>query len=117
MPDFIAAFATLASQDVNFTLIPETPFELYGEKGFLNVLRERMLLRQHAVIVVAEGAGQHLFAGDQAERDASGNVKYRDIGLFLKEEISQVFCPTRSEDRSEIHRSELRHSQRSGQLR
>jgi 6-phosphofructokinase 1 len=88
---FIAAYATLASQDVNFALIPETPFVLNGEKGFLNVLRERMLLRQHAVIVVAEGAGQHLFAGEKVEHDASGNVKFRDIGLFLKDEINRFF--------------------------
>jgi 6-phosphofructokinase 1 len=89
---YIAAFATLASQDVNFTLIPETPFVLDGEKGFLNVLRDRMLLRRHAVIVVAEGAGQHLFTCEKMERDASGNVKYRDIGLFLKEAIVSYFA-------------------------
>lgn len=89
---FIAAYATLASQDVNFTLIPEIHFELNGEKGFLNVLRERMLLRQHAVIVVAEGAGQQLVSGGKTECDASGNVKYRDIGLFLKEEICKYFA-------------------------
>ena len=58
---FIAAFATLASQDVNFTLIPEAPFALYGEKGFLNVLRERIISRRHAVIVVAEGAAKTCF--------------------------------------------------------
>ncbi len=89
---FIAAYATLASQDVNFALIPEAQFELYGEKGFLNVLRQRMIARRHAVIVVAEGAGQHLFAGQQAEYDASGNVKHHDIGLFLKEEINKFFA-------------------------
>jgi 6-phosphofructokinase 1 len=89
---FIAAFATLASQDVNFTLIPEVPFALHGENGFLNVLRERMILRKHAVIVVAEGAGQELFAGEKVERDASGNVKYGDIGLLLKQEINRFFA-------------------------
>ncbi|MGD0516640.1 MAG: ATP-dependent 6-phosphofructokinase [Thermoguttaceae bacterium] len=89
---FIAANATLASQDVNFTLIPEVPFALYGEKGFLNVLRQRMLLRKHAVIVVAEGAGQDLLAVEKVERDASGNVKYGDIGVFLKQEINRFFA-------------------------
>ncbi len=88
---FIAALATLASQDVNFTLIPEAPFALHGEKGFLNVLRERIVSRKHAVIVVAEGAGQELFSGEKEERDASGNVKHHDIGLFLKEEINRFF--------------------------
>jgi 6-phosphofructokinase 1 len=88
---FIAAFATLASQDVNFTLIPELPFALHGERGFLHVLRERIMLRKHAVIVVAEGAGQHLFAAAECERDASGNVKHCDIGVFLKQEIARFF--------------------------
>jgi 6-phosphofructokinase 1 len=89
---FIASYATLASQDVNFVLIPETHFELYGEKGFLNVLRQRMISRHHAVILVAEGTGQHLFAGEKMEHDASGNVKYRDIGLYLKEVIVKYFA-------------------------
>jgi 6-phosphofructokinase 1 len=89
---FIAAYATLASQDVNFALIPEAPFALHGAKGFLNVLRERIILRKHAVIVVAEGAGQDLFAGQKVERDASGNIKHHDIGLFLKEEITRFFA-------------------------
>ena len=89
---FIAAGATLASQEVNFTLIPEVPFELDGEGGFLTVLRERMLRRRHAVIVVAEGAGQHLMPRDKVECDASGNVKHQDIGVFLRERIGGYFA-------------------------
>ena len=57
---FISAGATLASQEVNFTLIPEIPFRLDGEKGFLAALRQRLNHRHHAVVVVAEGAGQEL---------------------------------------------------------
>jgi len=87
-----AAVATLASQEVNFTLIPEVPFALGGERGFLAALRRRMLDRRHAVIVVAEGAGQDLFPAAQAQRDASGNVKHQDIGLFLKQEITDYFA-------------------------
>jgi 6-phosphofructokinase 1 len=88
---FIACGATLASQHSNFTLIPENPFQLEGPRGFLAVLEERMRLRRHAVIVVAEGAGQHLFPADHAQRDASGNVKLQDIGVFLKREIERHF--------------------------
>jgi 6-phosphofructokinase 1 len=88
---FIAAAATLASQEVNFTLIPEVPFVLEGPRGFLAALHERMLKRKHAVIVVAEGAGQHLLQAQTIERDASGNVRYQDIGLFLKQEITAYF--------------------------
>lgn len=88
---FIAAAATLASQEVNFTLIPEVAFNLCGADGFLAVLRRRMLDRRHAVIVVAEGAGQHLLAAATGERDASGNPRYQDIGPFLKQEIQAYF--------------------------
>jgi 6-phosphofructokinase 1 len=88
---FIAAEATVASQDVNFTLVPEVPFKLDGEKGFLNALKQRIHERAHAVVVVAEGAGQDLLRGRGEERDASGNVKLQDIGPFLRERIEE-YC-------------------------
>jgi len=88
---FIAASATVASQDVNFTLIPEIPFQLEGERGFLAALKARVLRRAHAVIVVAEGAGQDLLRANSEERDASGNVKLQDIGLFLRDRIESFF--------------------------
>ncbi len=88
---FIAAGATVASQDVNFTLVPEVPFKLDGARGFLDALKQRILRRAHAVVVVAEGAGQDLLAASGEERDASGNVKLKDIGLFLRERIEAYF--------------------------
>ncbi len=90
---FIAANAALAMNDVNFLLIPEVPFDLEGERGFLNHLKKRILRRSHAVICVAEGAGQDLVAGGQRkpEVDASGNVILRDIGIFLKNKIKEYF--------------------------
>jgi 6-phosphofructokinase 1 len=88
---FIAAGATIASQDVNFTFIPEIPLPLDGEGGFLAALKQRILQRAHAVIVVAEGAGQELLAASGEERDASGNVKLQDIGPFLRERIEHYF--------------------------
>jgi 6-phosphofructokinase 1 len=88
---FIAAGATVASQDVNFCLVPEVPFKLEGPRGFLPVLRERLLKRKHAVVVVAEGAGQDLLEASQTDRDASGNVKLKDIGLFLRDRIDAYF--------------------------
>ena len=84
---FIAAGATIASQDVNFTLVPEIPFVLEGEDGFLSALKKRVARRAHAVILLAEGAGQHLMSGGEEQRDASGNVKLKDIGLFLRDRI------------------------------
>jgi 6-phosphofructokinase 1 len=88
---FIAAEATVSSQEVNFCLIPEIPFKLEGAGGFLNALKKRTLKRAHAVIVVAEGTGQDLLEHKGEECDASGNVKLRDIGLFLREKIESYF--------------------------
>lgn len=88
---FIAAGATVASQDVNFTLVPEVPFQLDGKGGFLAALKKRILSRSHAVVVVAEGAGQELLENPPAERDASGNIKFKDIGLFLRDQIEAFF--------------------------
>ena len=85
---FVTAGAVVANQDVNFALIPEIPFKL---ESFLAALKERMLKTSHAVIAVAEGAGQDLLQADAGARDASGNVKLKDIGPFLKEKIESFF--------------------------
>jgi 6-phosphofructokinase 1 len=88
---FIAATATLAQQDVNFVLIPEVDFDLDGPNGLLESLGKRITDRGHAVIVVAEGAGQKFFADQGKELDLSGNVRLKDIGIFLKQKIGAFF--------------------------
>jgi 6-phosphofructokinase 1 len=80
---FIAAFSVLVDSQANFCLVPEVPFTL---EKFLFELKRRLERRGHAVIVVAEGAGQNLLEKN-AERDPSGNVKYGDIGGFLRDAI------------------------------
>ncbi|MGB0680172.1 MAG: ATP-dependent 6-phosphofructokinase [Polyangiales bacterium] len=86
---FIAAHATLANSDVNFCLVPEIPFALEGERGLLATLRERLERKHHAVIVVAEGAGQELLRRSKAPgTDASGNLRLGDIGTFLRDAIN-----------------------------
>ncbi len=87
---FIAAHTTLAQSDVNFCLIPEAPFDLDGPNGLLVNLKKRLMDRGHAVILVAEGAGQE-FVPPTGEKDASGNVKMNDIGIFLKDKIKAYF--------------------------
>ncbi|MBQ0070273.1 MAG: ATP-dependent 6-phosphofructokinase [Spirochaetales bacterium] len=87
---FIAANTSLAQSDVNFCLIPENPFDLDGPNGLLAHLKKRILDRGHAVILVAEGAGQDLVP-PTGEVDAGGNIKYQDIGVFLKEKINAYF--------------------------
>lgn len=87
---FIATAATLASHETNFCLIPEVPFELEGDTGFLACLERRLAKRGHAVIVVSEGAGQDLLTSTNAT-DASGNKKLADIGVYLKAQIEKYF--------------------------
>ncbi len=88
---FIAATSAIAQQDVNFVLIPEVDFDLYGPGGLLNALLKRLRRREHAVIVAAEGAGQKFFKNAEKKFDESGNLVLNDIGLFLKETIMSYF--------------------------
>jgi len=88
---FIAASATLSVSEVNFVLVPEMDFDLHGPKGFLKALRSRLERKQHALVVVAEGAGQNLFADESVTIDASGNKLNKDIGVFLKDAIKEDF--------------------------
>ena len=87
---FIAAQAALALREANFVLIPEAPFRLEGEGGLLPALEKRLAERSHAVIIAAEGAGQHLLEHSGA-RDLSGNPVLGDVGALLKEAISGYF--------------------------
>lgn len=89
---YIAANAALASMDVNYVLVPEIPFEFEGEHGLFSVLKKRLEARKHAVIVVAEGAGQNFFGSPESRgKDASGNTKLGDIGILLKDKLSAYF--------------------------
>jgi 6-phosphofructokinase 1 len=85
---FIACSAALATAEVNFVLIPEAPFRLEGGTGFLKRLEERLEARGHAVVVVAEGAGQDILPERAITFDASGNQHYGDIGVFLRDRIA-----------------------------
>jgi 6-phosphofructokinase 1 len=87
---FITACATLASGEANFCLIPELPLELDGPAGFLAKLKRRLEAREHAVVVVAEGAGQNL-CETSGTTDASGNRRLGDIGDVLRERIESYF--------------------------
>lgn len=93
---FIAAHTALAENDVNYVLIPEVPFELEGPNGLLVHVKQRLQTRNHAVILVAEGAGQNLLEASN-KTDLSGNKKLNDIGLFLKQNIESYFAAEQME--------------------
>jgi 6-phosphofructokinase 1 len=88
---FIAATAALAQQEANFVLVPEVDFKFEGKNGLLAKLEKRLEERKHAVIVVAEGAGQYFFNDIDEKRDISGNIIFNDIGVYLKETINNHF--------------------------
>jgi 6-phosphofructokinase 1 len=89
---FIACHAALASTDVNIVLIPEIPIALEGDGGLLRYLERRLERSGHAVVVVAEGAGQEFFNDEgPATTDASGNKSLRDIGPLLRDRINRHF--------------------------
>lgn len=88
---FIAATAALANPHVNYCLIPEVPFTLEeGENAFFPELMDRIKRRHHAVIIVAEGAGQELMQGERIV-DASGNLLNNNIGIFIREKMKDYF--------------------------
>jgi 6-phosphofructokinase 1 len=87
---FIAAHTALASHEVNFVLIPEIPFELYGPNGFLRHLEDRLKTRKHAVIIIAEGALQDQLI-KEVKTDAGGNIKMADVGTYLRDKIIEYF--------------------------
>jgi len=88
---FIPANTALSTQEANFVLVPEMQFSLHGENGFLKALRTRLEKSHHALVIVGEGAGQFLFEDQNLGTDLSGNKKFKDVGLFLKSEISTEF--------------------------
>lgn len=88
---FIACYATLAKDDAQYVLVPEVPFALHGRTGFLEHLRRRVDAHGHAVVVVAEGAGQIHVAEEAPGRDASGNVRFGDVGRLLRKVILEHF--------------------------
>ncbi len=88
---FIACSAALATGEANAVLIPEVPFALEGSNGLLEIIEHRLANRGHAVVIVAEGAGQDHIPVTEATMDASGNKLHADIGVFLKGRICRHF--------------------------
>ena len=88
---FIAATASLANSVVDFCLIPELPFQIDGPDGLCIAIEDRLKLQKHAVVVVAEGAGQELFTTQEKRIDQSGNILKDDVGELLKTNLTDYF--------------------------
>uniref|UniRef100_A0A7S4E1K3 Phosphofructokinase domain-containing protein n=1 Tax=Lotharella globosa TaxID=91324 RepID=A0A7S4E1K3_9EUKA len=82
---FIALQASISSRVVNCCLIPEMDVD---KDKFLEFMKERLCRKNHAVVVVAEGAGATLCSKeDQLGTDKSGNPILPDVGVWLKQQI------------------------------
>ena len=79
---FVAMLSTLAARDVNICLIPEIPFNLYGENGLLDFIFQRIQIKEHCVIVVSDGARFSV-----KDYKTSNGKPVEDIGLVIKKEI------------------------------
>ena len=88
---FIALHATLASGDVDLCLVPESSFEV---EGIMSHLEAKLRENNHALVVVAEGAGQAQM-GASVKYDQSGNALNEDVGLWLKSIITKHFAHDR----------------------
>jgi len=73
------------------------PFALDGPDGFLEHLRRRVVDVGHAMVVVAEGAGQEYLEHEPRERDASGNQRLHDFGAYLRGRITEHFAKAETE--------------------
>ena len=60
---FIAMHAALASGSVDVCLIPEVPFAMEGPNGVVEHVKNLLATQGHAVICLAEGAGQEYVQG------------------------------------------------------
>ncbi len=90
---FLACQAALASTEVDLVLIPEVPVS-FGEHSPVFAHLARVLDRKgHAVVVVAEGAAQEQIAdsGSGTATDKSGNVRLKDVGVFLRDTVTEHF--------------------------
>lgn len=90
---FIAVQASMASGVVDAVLIPEVPFKIDGPTGLMAYLRGVVEKKGHAVVCLAEGAGQDILDDHSSNggTDASGNPILKDIGLYMRDQVKAHF--------------------------
>jgi|TARA_B110000003_G_scaffold22398_1_gene21582 6-phosphofructokinase 1 len=86
---FIAMHAALASGNTDVCLIPEIDCPLEGDGGVLAHIKRVVERQNHAVVVVAEGAGQEQL-GMIGETDASGNPILQNFAKYLQQKLKDA---------------------------
>ena len=94
---FISCYAALGGSNVDFVLIPEVPFTLDGPRGLLESLRYRLAKQKERRHRRGRRRGAGTLMNPTTGADASGNKKYGDIGLFLKDKINAFFKERKTE--------------------
>jgi 6-phosphofructokinase 1 len=84
---FIAMYASIASGEVDVTLIPEVNFGMDGPNGVVEHLRYLLKAQGHAIVCLAEGAGQEYVTTGGV--DPSGNPLLGDIGVWFSKKVKK----------------------------
>jgi 6-phosphofructokinase 1 len=85
---FIAMYASIASGEVDVSLIPEVPFVMDGPNGVVEHLKYLLEAQGHAIVCLAEGAGQEFVMQDGL--DPSGNPILGDIGPWFCKKVKKA---------------------------
>ena len=81
---FVTLYAVCSSAVVDIALLPEMDISL---PKLLRHIKHLIDTRGHCVVVVAEGCGATIMQADPSKKDAGGNIKLPDVGLYLKDQI------------------------------
>lgn len=81
---FVCLYAVCSSAIVDVALLPEMDVSL---PKLLRHIKHLIDTKGHCVVVVAEGCGGTLMQVDASKKDAGGNIKLPDVGIYLKDQI------------------------------
>eukprot|EP00611_Tribonema_gayanum_P031998 TRINITY_DN93_c0_g2_i1.p1 TRINITY_DN93_c0_g2~~TRINITY_DN93_c0_g2_i1.p1 ORF type:complete len:506 (-),score=167.86 TRINITY_DN93_c0_g2_i1:425-1804(-) len=88
---YLAAYATMASGDVDLCLVPEVEIRLDGPDGCLPHLERVVQTKGYAVVVISEGAGQAQLSEVAAEARSKG-APLPSVGQYMKSQIEKHFA-------------------------
>eukprot|EP00612_Vaucheria_litorea_P003983 CAMPEP_0171462748 /NCGR_PEP_ID=MMETSP0945-20130129/6655_1 /TAXON_ID=109269 /ORGANISM="Vaucheria litorea, Strain CCMP2940" /LENGTH=443 /DNA_ID=CAMNT_0011989323 /DNA_START=138 /DNA_END=1469 /DNA_ORIENTATION=- len=86
---YLAAYATMASGDVDLCLVPEVDMVLSGPNGCLSHLEKVVEKKGFAVVVISEGAGKNILSNDSNIKNETQH--FDSIGEYMKSKINKYF--------------------------